>query len=60
MTVPVAGQLGHGMTSGIRRQPVRIVKDGEEGGFRGPYTTMSAALAAYDRHLGLTTSRRRS
>ena len=27
---------------------------------RGPYTTMAAALAAYDRHLGLTTSRRRS
>jgi hypothetical protein len=27
---------------------------------RGPYTTMAAALAAYDRHLGLTTARRRS
>jgi hypothetical protein len=27
---------------------------------RGPYTTMAAALAAYDQHLGLTTSRRRS
>jgi hypothetical protein len=27
---------------------------------RGPYTTMAAALAAYDEHLGLTTARRRS
>jgi len=27
---------------------------------RGPYTTLAAALAAYDRHLGLGTSRRRS
>ena len=26
---------------------------------RGPYTTMAAALAAYDQHLGLTTSPRR-
>lgn len=89
MTVPVAGQLGHGMTASIRRQPVRIVEGRKEGGYgdafevvccdcgdhpcwgyseislslqriRGPYTTMTAALAAYDRHLGLTTSRRRS
>ncbi len=27
---------------------------------RGPYTTMAAALVAYDQRLGLTTSRRRS
>ena len=27
---------------------------------RGPYTTMAAALAAYDQHLGLGTARRRS
>jgi hypothetical protein len=27
---------------------------------RGPDTTMAGALAAYDQHLGLTTSRRRS
>jgi hypothetical protein len=27
---------------------------------RGPYATMAAALVAYDQHLGLTTSRRRS
>jgi hypothetical protein len=89
MTVPVAGQLGHGMTASIRRQLVRIVEGRKEGGYgdafevvccdcgdhpcwgyseislalqriRGPYTTMAAALAAYDRHLGLTTSRRRS
>ena len=26
---------------------------------RGPYTAMAAALAAYDQHLGLTTSPRR-
>ena len=45
MTVPLAGQLGHGMTASIRCQPVRI---------------LAAVLAAYDRHLGLTTSRRRS
>jgi hypothetical protein len=89
MTVPLAGQLGHGMTASIRRQPVRILEGGKEGGYRdafevvcgdcgdhlywdyseiplplqrirGPYTTMAAVLAAYDRHLGLTTSRRRS
>ena len=89
MAVPAAGQLGHGITASIRRQPVRIVEGPREGGFRdafevvccdcgdhpywdyseislslqrirGPYTTMAAALAAYDRHLGLTTARRRS
>jgi hypothetical protein len=27
---------------------------------RGPYTTMAAALAAYDQHLGLAIARRRS
>lgn len=27
---------------------------------RGPYATMAAALAAYDRHVGLTTVRRQS
>ena len=27
---------------------------------RGPYTTMATDLVAYDQHLGLTTSRRRS
>jgi hypothetical protein len=77
------------MTASIRRQPVRIVEDRKEGGFRGafevvccdcgdhpywdyseislslqrirgPYTIMAAALELYDRHLGLTTSRRRS
>ena len=75
------------MTASIRRQPVRIVEGGKEGGYgaafevvccdcgahpywayseislslqriRGPYA-MSAALAAYDRYLGLTTSPRR-
>ena len=89
MTVPLAGQPGHGITASIRRQPVRILQGGKEGGFRdafevvccdcgdllywdyseislalqrirGPYTTMAAALAAYDQHLGLTTARRRS
>ena len=85
MTLPVAGQPGHGMTASIRRQPVRITGGRKEGGYgdafevvccdcgdhpyrgyseispslrriRGPCTTM----AAHDRHLGLTTSRRRS
>ena len=89
MTVPLAGQSGHGMTASIRRQPVRIVEGRKEGGYRdafeivccdcgdhaywgyseislslqrirGPYTTMSAALEAYDQDLGLTTSQRRS
>jgi hypothetical protein len=89
MTVPVAGQPGHGITASIRRQPVRILQGGKDGGYsdafevvcgdcgdhlywdyaeislslqrtRGPYTTMAAALAAYDQHLGLTTARRRS
>jgi hypothetical protein len=27
---------------------------------RGPYTTMATALTAYEEHLGLTSSRRRS
>ena len=89
MTVPVAGQPGHGITASVRRQPVRIVEGRREGGYRdafevvccdcgdhpywdyseislslqrirGPYATMAAALAAYDQHVGLTTSRRRS
>jgi hypothetical protein len=89
MTAPLAGQLGHGITASIRRQPARMVEGRREGGYRdafevvccdcgdhpywdyseispslqrirGPYTTMAAALAAYDRHLGLTTARRRS
>ena len=89
MTVPVAGQPGHGMTASLRRQPVRIVEGRKEGGYRDafevicwdcgdhpyrdyseislslqrirrPYTTMAAALAAYDQHLGLTTAWRRS
>jgi hypothetical protein len=89
MTMPVAGQSGHGMTASVRRQPTRIVEGRKEGGsrdafeivccdcgdhpywdyfeispslqrIRGPYTTMAAALAAYEQHLGLTTSRRRS
>ena len=89
MTVPPAGQPGHGITASLRRQPVRIVEGPKEGGFRdafeviccdcgdhpywdyseislslqrirGPYATMAAALAAYDRHIGLPTVRRRS
>ena len=89
MTVPRAGQPGHGITASLRRQPSRIVEGRKGGGYRdafevvccdcgdhpywdyseislslqrirGPYATMAAALAAYDRHLGLTTARRRS
>jgi hypothetical protein len=33
MTVPLAGQPGHGMTASIRRQPVRIVEGRREGGY---------------------------
>jgi hypothetical protein len=47
MAVPPAGQPGHGIIASFRRQPARIA-------------TMAAALAAYDRHLGLGTARRRS
>jgi hypothetical protein len=86
MTVPLAGQPGHGITASMRRQPARIVDGHKEGGYRdafevvccdcgdhpywdyseisaslqrirGPYTTMAAALAAYEQYLGLTTSR---
>ena len=89
MTVPAAGQPGHGITASVRRQPARIVEGRKEGGcrdafeviccdcsnhpywdyceislalqrIRRPYPTMAAALAAYDEHLGLTTSQRRS
>jgi len=89
ITVPLAGQPGHGITASIRRQPARIVQGRKKGGsrdafeviccdcgdhpyrdyseislspqrIRGPYTTMAAALVAYDQHLGLTTARRRS
>jgi hypothetical protein len=88
MTVPAAGQPGHGITASVRRQPARIVEGRREGGHRDafevvccdcgdhpyrdysqislslqrirrPYTTMAAALAAYDQHLGLATARRR-
>ncbi len=87
MTVPLAGQPGHGITASIRRQPVRFAEGPKEGGYRdafevicgdcgdhlygdyseiplslqrirGPYTTMATALAAYDQHLGLTSSHR--
>ena len=33
MTAPLAGQLGHGVTSSVRRQPVRIVDGRREGGY---------------------------
>ena len=50
----VCGDCGdhlHWAYSEISLSPQRI---------RGPYTSMAWVLAAYDRHLGLTTSRRRS
>ena len=37
MTVPAAGQPGHGMTASLRRQPVRIVEDPREGGCRDAF-----------------------
>jgi len=37
MTVPVAGQPGHGMTASLRRQPVRIVEGRKEGGYRDAF-----------------------
>jgi hypothetical protein len=89
MTVPAAGQPGHGITASVRRPPVRIEEGPKEGGYRDafevvccdcgdhpywdyceisrslqrirqPDTTLAAALAAYDQHLGLPTARRRS
>ena len=37
MTISLAGQLGHGTTASIRRQPVRIVEGGKEGGDRDAF-----------------------
>jgi hypothetical protein len=37
MTVPLAGQLGHGITASVRRQPVRILEGGREGGYRDAF-----------------------
>jgi hypothetical protein len=35
MTVPLAGQPGHGITASVRRQPARIVDDRPGGGYAG-------------------------
>jgi hypothetical protein len=66
MTLPPAGQPGHGRTAFVRRQPVRIVICPGCGDhpyldyseipprlqwLRGP-RTLEAALVAYDKHLG--------
>jgi hypothetical protein len=37
MTVPAAGQPGHGITASLRRQPVRIVEGRREGGYRDAF-----------------------
>jgi hypothetical protein len=37
LTVPVAGQPGHGITAGIRRQPVLFAEGPREGGFRDAF-----------------------
>jgi hypothetical protein len=37
MTVPVAGQPGHGITASIRRQPVLFAEGPREGGFRDAF-----------------------
>jgi hypothetical protein len=70
MTVPRAGQPGHGLAVSLRRQPVRIVEGHPYWDYaevslslqriRGPNPTIAAGLAAYDQHLGLTTSGHRS
>jgi hypothetical protein len=87
VTLPLAGQSGHGRTTSLRRQLVWVADERrarDTGAFeviccacgdhpyldyseisprlqriRGPYT-LAAGVAAYHRHLGLTTSRRRS
>jgi len=35
MTLPLAGQPGHGMTAFVRRQPARIVDGRFDGGYTG-------------------------
>jgi hypothetical protein len=37
VTVPAAGQLGHAITVSLRRQPVWIVEDRKEGGYRDAF-----------------------
>src|SRR6478752_235322 len=37
MTLPLAGQPGHGRTAFVRRQPVRIVDGRAEGGYTGVF-----------------------
>jgi anti-sigma regulatory factor (Ser/Thr protein kinase) len=37
MTLPLAGQPGHGRTASLRRQPVRIVDSRIEGGYTGAF-----------------------
>jgi|ERR1035437_6686876 hypothetical protein len=37
MTLPLAGQPGHGRTASLRRQPVRIVDGRMEGGYTGAF-----------------------
>ena len=37
MTVPVAGQRGHGIAASIRRQPVLFAEGAKEGGFRDAF-----------------------
>jgi hypothetical protein len=37
MTLPLAGQPGHGRTASLRRQPVRIVDGRIEGGYTGAF-----------------------
>ena len=37
MTVPVAGQRGHGIAASIRRQPVLFAEGAREGGFRDAF-----------------------
>ena len=81
VTLPFAGQPGHGRAASLRRQPVRIVDGRIEGGSRNAFElicpacgddpdleysqlsprlqwlrgprTLQAALAAYEKHLGL-------
>jgi hypothetical protein len=37
ITVPLAGQPGHGLAASLRRQPVRIVEGRKEGGYRDAF-----------------------
>jgi hypothetical protein len=47
LTVPVAGQPGHGITASIRRQPVLFAEGPREGGFRDAFEVICGDCGDY-------------